>query len=276
MKIREIFSEFKWKFRFTIFLILMESALEVLFPLVIGLTVDGAIKGEYTGAIQLGGLGIALIVIGGGRRFFDSRFYAQVYRKTGREIISKIKDDLPSLKAARLGMVREGVEFMENAFPALIQNTIGIIGVILMIATLNIQVFFGSILTTFLVFIIYFLTRKKTTKLNSAYNDEIEKQVDVINQNDTELLDVHLKDMMKWNIKLSDLEMINFSISWLILISFLVASIILSAGTGNIEYGVLFSLVMYVFQYIESVISLPFFYQNWLRLEEIKGRLEQM
>ena len=80
---------------------------------------------------------------------------------------------------------------------------------------------------------------------------------------------------MKWNIKLSDLEAANFSLSWIVLIMFLAGSIIISVNDGIMQYGMLFSLVMYVFQYIENVINLPFFYQNFLRLQEINERLGQ-
>ncbi|MEM6967438.1 MAG: hypothetical protein AAF573_21925 [Bacteroidota bacterium] len=45
---------------------------------------------------------------------------------------------------------------------------------------------------------------------------------------------------------------------------------------GIIKYGALFSLIMYVFQYMENVINLPLFYQNWLRLQEIQARMEQV
>ena len=34
-----------------------------------------------------------------------------------------------------------------------------------------------------------------------------------------------------------------------------------------------FAVVMYVFQFVESMLMLPFFYQEWLRLREISGRL---
>ena len=78
---------------------------------------------------------------------------------------------------------------------------------------------------------------------------------------------------MKWNIKLSDLETINFSIAWIFMMGFLVWSIIISVEGGNVQYGAVFALVMYIFQYIESVVSLPFFYQQWLRLGEISERL---
>lgn len=72
------------------------------------------------------------------------------------------------------------------------------------------------------------------------------------------------------------MEAINFSVSWFVLMLFLVAAIVISAGSGMIKYGALFSLVMYVFQYMENVISLPLFYQNYLRLQEIKSRIEEI
>lgn len=276
MKIKNIFIEFKWKFIFNFLLILTESLIDLLFPLFIGFAIDGAIKGDHLGAIQLGGLGLVLILIGGGRRYFDSRFYAQVYRKLGLQILSKMKDAPTSKKTARLGMIEEVVEFMENSLPELVANIIGIVGVVIIIAGLNIQVFLWSLVATFLVFLIYYLTRNKTVRLNSGYNDEIEQQVNTIDTNDEALLDAHLKNLMKWNIKLSDLEVLNFSLSWVVLISFLVTSIILAAGSGEVTYGALFALVMYVFQYIGSVIALPFYYQTWLRLSEIGQRLEEI
>ena len=171
-------------------------------------------------------------------------------------------------------MIGELVEFLENSLPALINTIIGLMGVIIIIATLNLTVFYGSIVVTLIIFLIYWLSSKRTIAFNKSSNDELEKQVVIIATNDKKLLRDHLKEMMKWNIKLSDLEALNFSISWIVLSIFLVTFIVISVNGGILKYGILFSLIMYVFQYIESVISLPFFYQNWLRLREIKDRIE--
>ncbi len=273
MEIRAIFFDFKWQFMLNFCLIIWESIIDLLFPLFIGFAIDGAIKGSQVGVVQLGVLWLMAILIGGGRRYFDSRFYAKIYQKIGTKILSKMKTDQPSVKTARLGMINEAIEFMENALPELIANIIGIFGVVFIIASLNLHVFIGSLIATFLVFSIYFLSSKKTIRLNSSYNDELEKQVAIITTNDQDQLAIHLKNMMKWNVKLSDLEVFNFSISWIILIGFLVMSIWLSTVTGVIEYGALISLIMYVFQYIGAIIGLPIFYQNWLRFKEIKERL---
>lgn len=276
MKIGAIFKKYKFKLSFTLFLILLEAGLGILFPLFIGNAVDSAINKSNQGAIYLGLLGVAMVAVGVGRRIFDSRFYAKIYQNIGSETISKMEDNIDSKKTARLGMIRELVEFMENSLPELIYSIIGLFGIISIIYFLNLKVFYGSLITTFIIFLIYWATSSRTIRFNKSSNDELEKQVDVISKNDQQALNLHLKKMMKWNIKLSDLEAINFSLSWIVLMVFLVASIIISASDGIIKYGALTSLIMYVFQYMESIISLPFFYQNWLRLKEITERLKEV
>lgn len=274
MRVTQLFKNHKLKFGFTLLLILLEAGIAILFPLFIGFAIDDAIDGERNGAIYLGLLGLSALVVGVGRRLFDSRFYAAIFQNLGTEILTNSKSDQPSVKAARLSMIRELVEFLENSLPMLINNIIGLVGVIVIIATINLKVFLGCLIATVLIGIVYLISSKKTIRLNKAYNDEIEKQVDEISRNNMADLSAHLKKLMSWNIKLSDLEATNFSFSWIVLIVFLVLAILLPIEDGLIQYGALFALVMYAFQYMENVINLPLFYQNWLRLEEIKERLE--
>lgn len=275
MDLKAILKGYKLQFGFTLFLILLEAGLGLLFPLFIGYAIDGAIAGSNYGAIQLGVLGLVALITGVGRRVFDSRFYARLFQTIGSKTIAQMQDNRSSVKSARLNMSRELVEFLENSLPELISNVIGLVGVVAIMATLNLHVFYGSLVVTLIIFLIYWITSNKTIRFNSSANDEFEKQVDIIDGNDKEELDLHLKKMMHWNIKLSDLEAANFSATWIVLVAFLVASIIISAGNGIVQYGALFSLITYVFQYMENVINLPLFYQNALRLKEIKERIEQ-
>lgn len=274
MTFKTIFKAHKWRFSLTFFLIFLEVALALLFPLFIGFAIDGALKSNYGGAIQLGVLGLVAMVVGGGRRVFDSRFYAKVYQQLGTETISGMDDQNASTKSARLGMIEELVEFMENSMPEIINNVIGLIGVVIIIGTINLKVFIGSLIATILILVIYWISSNRTIRLNKAYNDELENQVDIISSKEKQALAGHLKGMMKWNIKLSDLEALNFSVSWIIMTLFLVGSIIVAVEDGISSYGALFALIMYAFQYMESVGSLPLYYQNWLRLREIMSRLK--
>lgn len=276
MYLRNILKEHRWRFAFTLLLILVEVGMALLFPLFIGFAADDAVHGSYQGALQLGILGLAALIVGTGRRVFDSRFYAKVYQKTGTRLIASIEESNSSVKTARLGMIRELVEFLENSLPEIISNIAGLVGVVIIIATINLNVFYGSLGVAFLVLVIYGISSNRTVRLNRSSNDELEKQVDIIARNRNDELALHLRRMMKWNIKLSDLEATNFSFSWIISVGFLVLSIIVAVEDGILQYGALFALIMYSFQYMENIINLPLYYQNWLRLREIQARLEQV
>lgn len=273
MQIKSLFKEYKFRFLLTIVLILAEAGIMLLFPLFIGDAIDGVINESRLGVFQLGGLGLVLLIVGVGRRVFDSRFYGKIYEATGEKMVSRMKYNQSSVKTARLSMMREFFEFLENTLPELINNIIGLVGVVLILFSLNIKVFYGSLVVTTVIFLVYWLTSKKTMDYNEATNNEMERQVDILAKNDQNVLKNHLKQTVKWNIKLSDLEAFNFSVSWVVALAFLVVAIIVSVGDGVLQYGALFALVMYVFQYIENVLSLPLFYQNWLRLQEIMVRL---
>ena len=189
--------------------------------------------------------------------------------------MNKIQNAGTSIKAARLNMLSEIVAFAEHQLPEIIQHSIGLFGVLAIIAFLNIYIFILAIIAGVLVVILYFLSSKRTIRYNTGFNNELEEQVNAIECDKKSGVKLHLLRLMKWNIKLSDLETINYSVSWLIMILLLISSIYISVSKGLIEYGALFALIMYVYQYIESIASLPLYYQKWLRLQEIINRLEE-
>lgn len=272
MSLKSIFLQFKWKFLITLFLVLSEAVLELFFPLFIGWAIDDVLKNEYRGCVYLMILGVFAIIAAGGRRFFDSRFYGEVFEKLGFDLTNQ-SNASTSKKSARLGMLSEVIEFLEHSIPSIIISFISLVGTLVIVATLNTKIFIGCLIALVVVFLFYFFTRNKTIFYNTEYNNELERQVDVISKKDIPSLKIHLKNLMKWNIKLSDLEAINFSLAWMIMMGFLVLSIIWAVDNDTPQYGKIFALVMYIFEYIESVIVLPFFYQQWLRLKEISVRL---
>ena len=271
----KIFSRFRLRMSLTFSLVLIEGILSILFPLFIGFAINGALEGDYDGAMLLGGLGLLSLIIGSARRLFDSRFYARVYSELGYQI-GTMKGGTPSRQAARLNMLGEIVEFFENSVPQIVNSIIGLVGTLLIVATLNTKIFVGCLIIFLVVLVVYTLSKNKTIRFNTGYNNALEQQVDILAKGDLPKLKTYLRSLMKWNIRLSDLETINFSIVWMLMMGFLVISIIWSIEGAEVNYGAVFALVMYVFQYIESVVSLPFFYQQWLRLKEISSRLSRV
>ncbi|WP_299522723.1 ABC transporter six-transmembrane domain-containing protein [Winogradskyella sp.] len=272
MDIKKVFKRYKFRLSLTLFLILTEAFIGILVPLFIGYAIDGVINEDYSSIYYLGGLGVLLVIIGGVRRFMDSRFYAKIYIDLSAKLMVDNSNEV-SKKTARLKMLNEITEFMENQIPELIQHTIGLFGVAFIILSLNTYIFLMGLAASLFVLIVYWLSSKKITTYNSDYNNELETQVNTLNLSSQHELQNHITRLTKINIKLSDLETVNFSLSWMMMIVFLLLAIVISVAEGITEYGALFALIMYVYQYIESVVSLPLFYQQWLRLKEIYKRI---
>lgn len=272
--LQKIYKNFKWNIYFTIFLIIGESVVWVFIPLAVGIAIDDLMIDNFDGLINLGFLSTAVLLFFAGRRFFDSRFYSKVYEYISLEVIARDNNISNSKKVARLSMLAEVVDFAEDDIPELVFNIIGIIGIAYLISTLNMQVFYLCLILIAIAAIVYISTGTRTIKYNREYNNELEKQLKAIKKEKPQKLKRHIRKLMKWNIKLSDLETINFSIVWISITAFLLYSIVLSVKADNVSYGLVFSLIIYLIEFIEHIVFLPEYYQKFLRLEEIIGRVK--
>ena len=266
-----LFRRFAGRFTLTLSLVVLEAAGWTLFPLVIGRAIDSVLADSRQGLYELAGLGIAAMAIAIVRRLVDSRAYARIYARLGEELVDR-QAESTSTRTARLGMLWEMVEFFENSLPDLVTSVIRLAGTVLILSALNRPVFLGCLAVAAATVVLYALTGNLTTRYNEGLNDQHEREVDAVESGDPARVGLHLRDMMRWNIKLSDLEAANFGIVWVLMVGLLVFSVA-EAAERTVEYGMVLAVVMYVFEFAESVTLLPFYYQQWLRLREISGRL---
>ena len=145
------------------------------------------------------------------------------------------KDASVSRISARTGLLTEFVEFLENSMPQMITALISLVGILSIIATLNINVFFACLSLLGLVVLIYTVTGKFNYKLNANYNNQLEEQVDVLTARDSTAIKSFYQELMKWNIKLSDLETMNYFVIWAGVIAVFIYTPITVIGAESIE-----------------------------------------
>ena len=269
---RALLKRFAGRFALTMSLVVLEAAGWILFPLFIGRAIDSVLADSTRGLYEFGALALATMLIAIVRRLVDSRAYARIYVSLGEEMVGVDEESDTSTRTARLGMLREIVEFFENSLPALVNSLIGLAGTVLILWLLNVPVFLGCLVVAVATVTLYALTGRLTTRYNEGFNDQYERQVDAVHSGDPRRLREHLRAMMRWNIRLSDLEAANFGINWVFMTGLLVFAVA-AAAEETLEYGAVFAIVMYVFQFVESMLGIPLYYQQWLRLREITGRL---
>ena len=256
-------------------LTLLDAAALVAIPVAIGWAVDGLLSGSWAGVFKLGGICLVLLVVGAGRRFYDTRVYTKIYCKVADEVVDAERQKGSPLSAvsARVSLFKEFVDFLEESIPSLLNEFIGLFGTLAIIAVIDLRVFFACLGAAVLTLVVYWLSDGKIFRLNQGVNDETERQVDVLESGNRPAVRRHFRFLAHWRIRMSDLDTLNYSIIWLALSGVLVYTVIAVATSGAATTGQVVSVVMYVFGFIEAVLAFPLYYAQLIRLREIAGRL---
>lgn len=270
-----LFSRFRWRVSLTFLLVVVESALGVLYPLMIGLAIDDLLAESFHGLKLLGLLGLASVCVGSARRFYDTRIYAGIYRAVAVELVQRETelDASVSRTTARTDLLSEFVDFFEDSMPELLGALISLIGILVIVGGLSLPVLWGCVALMFLVVAIYTLTARRNYRLNAGYNDQYEQTVDVISSRDRAKQVRHFARLMQWNVRLSDLETINYAVFWVGAVGLFLFAPYSAVSAGFLEAGLILSLLLYVFEFIDWLSSLPLHIQQVIRLREISRRL---
>lgn len=78
---------------------------------------------------------------------------------------------------------------------------------------------------------------------------------------------------MHWNVRLFDLETLNYAVFWIGAVALFLFRPYSAVSAGVFEYGLVFSLPLYVFEFIDWLSDPPLHIQQVIRLQEISRRL---
>lgn len=266
---------YPWRVSFTVIVVVLESVLATLYPLLIGLAINDLIEDDYTGLIHLGLLGIVSAAVGTIRRYFDTRIYAGIFRDTVVQLT--LSEQALGAKitrtSARIALFEEFIEFLEDSVPEIVGASVAIFVILFIVYNLDVSIFFACLALFVLFVVVYSLSAGYGFRLNKGFNDQLEQQVSVVTDGRKRSLFVHFGRMMRWRIRLSDLETVNFLIIWLGAVALIVYTPISAVSSEIVKYGLILSILMYVFEFIDALVELPLHVQQVIRLREISNRL---
>jgi len=274
--IRHIFRQFKGKIGITFVLLLFENLVAVLQPLVIGIAINDLLAQSMRGTAFFVGLYVSGLLIGVGRRMYDTRAYTSIYTAVATDTIEQQRAQEVSTSAivTRSSLVRELVDFFETDLPQGFTSTVGILGATVMLALFDWRLFVGCLVAIGVIYLIYCLSEAHIFRLNQHLNDELEQQVDVITRGPRPTIFAHFNSLARWRIKLSDTESVNFGLIDLVLFALVIFALFVSVQGANPTPGAIFSVLAYVLEFAEGVYVLPFIFQQMIRLREISQRIQ--
>lgn len=246
-------------------------------PLLLGYAIDGVISGSYSALINLCLVQLAWMAISVFRMRMDTRVYSKIYTTLVTTfIIKNYNEEEVSKLSARSTLAHEIVNFFEYDLGYVLSSASNLIGAIVMIYFYNHYVFGVCLLLSLPVILISYLYGKKIKMLNKNYNDEYEKQVDIIGEGDKEQIQSHYDNMRKWQIKLSDRESFNFGYLEIISIILVAATLLIVKNTSAVlvTTGMIVGIYNYILKFVGGLESIPHLLQRITNLSDIISRMD--
>ena len=158
-------------------LTLIETALWVLLPLLLGLTIDGLLAREMAPFWQLCGVLAALVAVAVLRQVIDTRIFGTMRVELGQVLAERNRGLPVSALNARVLMARELVDFLEQELPVLMAAVVQLVASVVILATYHWVLALAAVVAGGFMLIVYARFHDRFFRLNRAINARAEKQV---------------------------------------------------------------------------------------------------
>lgn len=273
-----ILKHYKSRIAITWLLVVIENGLMVLIPLLLGLSIDGLLNGDFSSLIKLATLLLTLTFVAVFRRFYDTRVYGKIRVEFG-ESVDKPMRNIPtstkqiSVRNGRLDMSRELVDFLEDDLPPLMTGIIQLVASMIILASFSLHLGASALIASVCMLAVYFCFHQQFSRLNGALNYHYENQVNVLSRSSVAAVRRHLERIKHREIMISDTEAIVYGLIFIVLFTFVMTNIWLATQLSLPTAGTIFSTVTYSLEFVEAAIMLPITLQTLSRLTEISERL---
>lgn len=273
LKLLPILSHFRWRITFTWLLVVAENLLLALIPLFTGRAID-ALLARQTGALwEIFAMMAVLIVVGVIRHAYDTRSFGTIRIELSSELVSRMQGRVVSQVNARLEMGREMVNFLEEDTPELFTALVQMVVSVVILWSFGHMLGVSAILAILGLVVIYTLFHQRFYRLNGQLNQQKELQVAMLKSQQPPSLLHFLRRLRRCEVKLSDTEAVLYGLVFAVLFSFVLINLMLATSVQGISAGVIFTILSYSWELVESGIALPMVLQQWSRLSEIQKRL---
>lgn len=275
--LRQIMLQHRYLLLLTYILFSVEMLGNLLRPFFLGLAVNDLTKGSYNGILLLSLVHFGWLIIGIIRHRLDTRTYTAIYTSLVTKFLARRyqKADVSKL-SAHSTLAREFVDFLEFDLAYVVEAFYSIIGSLLLLFIYDTSVVLVCLAILLPVIGFSYFYGKRMPLLNTAKNDELEKQVDIISTGNNHLILQHYTSLLKWNIRISDQEAWNFGIMERMVMVVIGVSLLITnkAAGAEIEAGSLIGMYSYIQRFVSGLDTIPYTVQRLSSLNDITRRIE--
>ncbi len=273
--LRSLFVQHRWKISATYVLTSLENLFNLLYPFATGLAINDLLNNSYHGLSIFLCTWIVHLMLGVLRQRFDTRVFTSIYGVLASNmVLTQFKAGVPSSQVvARATLSREIVDFFERDVPLIISSIFSFVGSLVMLFLYDAPIGAACL---FLVLPLSLLSRSyaaKTMMLNKSWNDQREREVEIIESRDEQAIKEHYNLLAQWQVKLSDAEATNWGLLEAAMIGLAATVIIRAVSLDSVAPGTIYAIISYLWNFVASLATVPFLVQQLARLKDISQRV---
>lgn len=255
----------------------IESVLDLLYPLLIGIAINGLLVGDIYALVPLAAVWLIHILIGAARQLYDTRLFSRIFTAIAADLAQQkgANDVRLSHVSAHLDMAEEVVEFFEFDVPAIATALVALLG------AMGLMFFYDAIAGVIVVcliipaFIIFTWLARRSFRLNGVLNNQHERQVQTVASGLTSRIGLHFSRVRKMRVALSNAEAFAWSGMEVITLLATLAVIAQLASVPGASAGSIFAGTAYMLRIIAELDRVPELIQRGALLLDIRRRLNR-
>lgn len=275
LSIRSLLRAFALKICITWTLVLIETAMFALLPLLIGRSIDGLLANDWAAFLQLVGALAILLAVAIGRRVYDTRAYGTMRVELGKTQTARSPGEQVSVVNARVLMGRELVDFLEIQAPQTMTAVVQVVASVVILLSFHHVLALSAGGAAIAIVLIYAAFARRFFRLNGLLNERSEAQVSVLQHKDPASIAAHFMGLRRQEVRISDLESLVYGLIFLTLLTMLAFNLWFAATQSGATPGQIFSIVSYSYEFVQASVALPIALQALTRLKEITERINR-
>jgi ABC-type multidrug transport system fused ATPase/permease subunit len=276
LKLKTIFTE-NWKsILFSYFLFSMQSIFMLIYPKVLGESIDHLIAKDYSFIFYLLLTFFGMMVFSYISRVYDTIVFSKIYRRFASiETCNQFDNNVETTKInGRLTLMNSVVRFFEADMINILNAGFGLLGSIYFISLVDITLVPYLIFSAILTLIVSYYFSPKIAAITKDSNDISEEQTEIINHRKISLVNNLLKRKQLLSIKLSNLDAKFFFLIQLIAYGTVTTLLTYYVVFNTVSVGSVFSTYRYLFDFVASVSILPHIIISFINIKDVIKRLE--
>jgi len=276
VKLKVMFKE-NWKaITFSYSLFSINSILMLVYPKVLGNTIDHLIAKDYSYIWYMVGTFVLLMFFGYISRIYDIKVFSGIYRKFASiETNKQIEAGIETTKInGRLTLMNNIVRFFEYDMIVVIQTFIGVVGSIYFLSLVSLPIVGFLLLSGLAIVGASYYYSPKLAAMTALNNDISEEQTDIIGKRKIGGVNNLLRRGQKIAIKRAYIDS-NFGV-WIqaIVYGSVTALLTYYVMYSKVTVGSVFSTYRYMFDFCNALLGLPMILTSYINIKDVVRRLE--